>query len=108
MTFALLAPISNFFGMIWNMTHQIKIVYSIHERNLTPKEIEEKLEILSMPRVLFSIYLCAVNMLYGFELHNYWMLSSSFLGLILTLILTAVIWSVTRKAKSPGPHPDKE
>lgn len=86
--------------MIWNMTHQIRIVYSINGRNLSPEEIEEKLELLYMPRVLFSIYLCTVNMIYGLELHNYWMFFSCFLGLILTLILTAVIWSVTTKAKS--------
>lgn len=100
MTFSVIAPVSGFIGVIWNLTHQIKIVYSIHGRNLTAKEISEKLELLYMPRVLYAIYNSAVYMLYGLELHNYWMFSTCFLGLILTLILTGVIWSVTKKAKS--------
>lgn len=100
MTFSVIAPVSGFIGVIWNMTHQIKIVYSMHNRDLTHEQIKEKLELLYMPRLLYSIYTCAVYMLFGLEISNCWMFFCSAIGLILTLILTGIIWSVTKKAKS--------
>lgn len=96
---AVIAPISNFIGMIWGMTHQIMIVYSIHGRNLSEREIKEKLEILCMPRIIYGIICGILSMLYGLELHNYWMFATILIAVILSSILAFLIWRVTKRFK---------
>lgn len=100
MTLALLSPVNNFIGMVWGMSHQIKIVHELKKENLSAEEIGKRLSLLYVPRMLYGIFCGVLNILYGLELQNYWMVSTCLIGLVLSLILTSIIWNVTKTVKS--------
>ena len=97
---SLIAPVSNFIGMIWGLTHLIQITYSMHGRNLSEKETKEKLEMLSMPRIIYGIVCGIISMLYGLELRNYWMFFTILIAVILNGILAFLISRATKRFKS--------
>ncbi len=100
MTLALFSPVGNFIGMVWGMSHQIKIVHELKKENLSAEEISKRLSLLYVPRMLYGIFCGVINMLYGLELHNYWMVSTCLIALVLNLILTSIIWNAVNEVKS--------
>ncbi len=86
--------------MVWGMSHQIKIVHELKKENLSAEEIGKRLSLLYVPRMLYGIFCGVLNILYGLELQNYWMVSTCLIGLVLSLILTSIIWNVTKTVKS--------
>lgn len=83
--------------MIIGMTHQIKIVLEIDRRILSREEINRRLDILSMPRILLGIFAGGIWILYGLQLRNYYLLTMNVVGIVLNFCLAYVIWSVRKK-----------
>lgn len=93
----ILAPLITLITMIIGMTHQIKIILEIDRKILSREEINRRLDILSMPRILLGTFASSIWILYGIQIKNYYMLTMNIVGIVLNVCLAYVIWSVRKK-----------
>mgnify|MGYP001580634151 CR=1 FL=1 len=95
---AIAAPLISLICLIVGMTHQIKIIIDIgNSHGINSEELKEKLEILSVPRILLAIFAGIIWLFYGIELKNNWLTCLNLAGIIMNIALISVIRHLMKK-----------